>query len=61
MRAGSSCNTAGAEGCRMASVGQGVYLAPQTFEVKPCGSNLVVPIALYPLCNMKEDRHAHTC
>ena len=45
----------------MTSVGQGVSLAPQTFEVKPCGSNLVVPIALYPLCNMKGDRHAHTC
>jgi hypothetical protein len=48
MRAESSYNTAGAEGCRMASVGQAVYLAPPTFEVKPCGSNLVAPIALYP-------------
>ena len=48
MRAGSSCNTAGAEGCRVARVSQAVYLAPPTFEVKPCGSNLVAPIALYP-------------
>ena len=48
MRSASSCNTAGAEGCRMARVGQAVSLAPPTFEVKPCGSNLVAPIALYP-------------
>ena len=30
----------------MARVGQAVSLAPPTFEVKPCGSNLVAPIAL---------------
>ena len=30
MRAGSSCNTAGAEGCRVASVGQAVSLVLRT-------------------------------